>query len=237
MQFAAAWCLLAALTAHAAKTQPSLKALVQDRVKPKESEATFEAGGGSVSIASLVVDKNASSQNSSDVEPVELVPPTAVPVGPGPEFAPAAAPAAAPIAAPAPAPAAASPPTGSALSWLPWFLSPSKIWDYIFGTPKHTPATLAQIKDLDEAVFAPAPVRKTKKDSTFAPAPPLNSLNSSFLQQPSESATHKVTKVEERDFSWLSWLWPFQSEEKPDQKESVLEELRVGALAGGVTMK
>ena len=59
-----------------------------------------------------------------------------------------------------------------------------KIWDYIFGTPKHTPATLAQIKDLDEAVFAPAPVRKTKKDSTFAPAPPLNSLNSSFLQQP-----------------------------------------------------
>ncbi len=59
-----------------------------------------------------------------------------------------------------------------------------KIWDYIFGTPKHTPATLAQIKDLDEAVFAPAPVRKAKKDSTFAPAPPLNALNSSFLQQP-----------------------------------------------------
>ena len=87
----------------------------------------YEAGGGSVSIASLVVDKNASSQNSSDVEPVELVPPTAVPVGPGPEFAPAAAPAAAPIAAPAPAPAAASPPTGSALSWLPWFLSPSSL--------------------------------------------------------------------------------------------------------------
>ena len=79
-----------------------------------------------MSIASLVVDKNASSQNSSDVEPVELVPPTAAPVGPGPEFAPAAAPAAAPIAAPAPAPAAASPPTGSA-SWLPWFLSPSTL--------------------------------------------------------------------------------------------------------------
>jgi hypothetical protein len=64
----------------------------------------------------------------------------------------------------------------------------------------HTPATLAQIKDLDEAVFAPAPVRESKKDATFAPAP---MLNSSFLESEAERSrealwtyqTHKQKRI------------------------------------------
>lgn len=239
MQFAVAWCCLLAIAANAAKTQLAVKALVQDNVKSKEvPKDTIEGAlGGSVSIASLLTDKNASA-NATDAEP-ELVPPVplvAAPAGPGPEFAPMPAPAAAPMAAPAPAPAPAK--TSGLWSWLPWFLSPSSLWNYIFGTPMHTPATLAQIKDLDEAVFAPAPVRESKKDATFAPAP---MLNSSFLEpSASREVTEAVTeaeKSEERELGWWSWLWPFQSEEKPEQKDSVLEELRVGTFAGGVAMK
>mmetsp|Transcript_49812 Transcript_49812/g.79400 ORF Transcript_49812/g.79400 Transcript_49812/m.79400 type:complete len:240 (-) Transcript_49812:108-827(-) len=238
MQFAVAWCCVFA-AANAAKTQLAVKALVQDNVKSKDLPKDTREGalGGSVSIASLVTDKNAS--NATDAEPVELVPPVplaAAPAGPGPEFAPMPAPAAAPMAAPAPAPAPAK--TSGLWSWLPWFLSPSSLWDYIFGSPTHTPATLAQIKHLDEAVFAPAPVRESKKDGTFAPAP---MLNSSFLEpSTSREMTQPVTeaeKSEERELGWWSWLWPFQSEEKPDQKDSILEELRVRTLAGGVAMK
>lgn len=227
MQFAVAWCCLLAIAANAAKTQFAVKALVQE--VPKD---TIEGAlGGSVSIASLLTDKNASA-NATDAEP-ELVPPVplaAAPAGPGPEFAPMPAPAAAPMAAPAPAPAK----TSGLWSWLPWFLSPSSLWNYIFGTPMHTPATLAQIKDLDEAVFAPAPVRESKKDATFAPAP---MLNSSFLEPSASREVTEAEKSEERELGWWSWLWPFQSEEKPEQKDSVLEELRVGTLAGGVAMK
>eukprot|EP00435_Cladocopium_sp_Y103_P009217 s5072_g2.t1 len=229
MQFAAAWCCLFA-AANAAKTQPAVKALVQDNVKSKEvpKDAIEGALGGSVSIASLLTDKNTSGNATAPVELVPPVPLAAAPAGPGPEFAPAAAPAAAPMAAPAPAPAPAK--TSDLWWWLPWFLSPSSVWKYIFGTPTHTPATLAQIKDLDEAVFAPAPVRESKKDSTFAPAP---MLNSSFLEPSTSRKMKEAEKSEEKELGWWSWLWPFQSEEKPEQKDSVMEELRVGALAGG----
>ena len=48
-----------------------------------------------------------------------------------------------------------------------------------------------------------------------------------------------VWKVEERDFSWLSWLWPFQSEEKPDQKApwGKSRNCNSGPLRQQVTMK
>eukprot|EP00913_Durusdinium_trenchii_P029079 g27265.t1 len=91
MQFAAAWCILAASVAFAAKTQPALKALVQDHVKPKDlsEEEVVEAMlqtiwsivfsghcdlrqgalGGNVSIESLVItDKNSSGANTTGVE-------------------------------------------------------------------------------------------------------------------------------------------------------------------------
>ncbi|CAK9035296.1 unnamed protein product [Durusdinium trenchii] len=239
MQFAAAWCILAASVAFAAKTQPALKALVQDHVKPKdlsEEEVVEGALGGNVSIESLVItDKNSSGANTTGVELVPAERSGTLASAPAPlglDMAPAPAPAAPPLAAPAPAPAPApviatttAEPAQSILwSWLPSFLSPSHLWGFIFGAPpRHTPATLAQIKDLDKAVFAPAPVRPPKEDSTFAPAPLLNSSStiSTFLQQ------FKLSRKDEGEWSWLLWLWPFQSDEHARQAEHQLTFSRV----------
>eukprot|EP00440_Ansanella_granifera_P018909 gb/GFBE01020545.1/.p1 GENE.gb/GFBE01020545.1/~~gb/GFBE01020545.1/.p1 ORF type:complete len:268 (+),score=67.48 gb/GFBE01020545.1/:1-804(+) len=168
--------------------------------------------------------------------------PAAAPVA-APAAAPMASPAASPEAAPAAAPMAAGPAAAATTtsteapaaapeeSWLPWWLNPWKIWQALFGgPPKHEPATLEQIKGLDPAVFAPAPLREEKKeDTTFAPAPwPKDYKKKSSLL----AASGSVKASQETSWLWLWWPFP---EVESDESEAA-EESRAAALSGGVAM-